>query len=100
MNAVGSKLYHTVAYSRGEVAVLVGLIGTDKTSDKYMNRPLIHTLVSLCLSGSWPGIWCGEVHDCKKNHENDDWYEEQFWPHDADYNASPTSHAYDRNGGC
>ena len=33
MNAVGSKLYHTVAYSRGEVAVLVGLIGTDKTSD-------------------------------------------------------------------
>ena len=33
VNAVGSKLYHTVAYSRGEVAVLVGLIGTDKTSD-------------------------------------------------------------------
>ena len=28
MNAVSSKLYHTVAYSRGEVAVLVGLIGT------------------------------------------------------------------------
>ena len=32
MNAVGSKLYHTVAYSRGEVAVLVGLIGTDKNT--------------------------------------------------------------------
>ena len=28
VNAVSSKLYHTAAYSRGEVAVLVGLIGT------------------------------------------------------------------------